>query len=332
MTAVHRKDFRIPARDGINIAVREVRPEGPADRVPMVLLHGTRIPGISEFDLPVENGSLAGDLAAKGHVCYIVDARGYGRSDRPQEMEEPPVPYARSLYRSVEIIRDVEAAVDHLRTATGRHKVGLLGWGVGGTISALFATLQPEKVSHIVGYMMVYGGAGGSTRLKIGSVWDDPEHPGRFNKKAFGNYAWNSLEFLDKHWNDMIPVEDKDSWRDPAMFLAFRQALIDGDPKSTTHDPPMYRSPNGMLEDLYTMGCRGEPLFSATNIYCKVMIARGELDTLSLVPDIEAYIDDLVNAEEVVYFDHPGATHYLLLDRPQHGRTAFLERLDQFLR
>jgi hypothetical protein len=39
-----------------------------------------------------------------------------------------------------------------------------------------------------------------------------------------------------------------------------------------------------------------------------------------------------VNAEEVVFWNHPGATHYILLDRPEHGRTAFLERLDQFLR
>ncbi len=316
----------------MNIAIREVRSDGPADRVPIVLIHGTRIPGISEFDLPVANGSLAADLAANGHVCYIMDARGYGRSDRPPEMDEPPVPCARSLSRSVEIVRDVEAAVDQLRQATGKAKVGLLGWGVGGTIAGMFASLSPEKVSHIVGYNMVYGGAGGSTRLRIGSIWDDPEHPGRFNKKDFGNYSWNGLEFLDRHWNEMIPVDDKDSWRDPAMFAAFRQALIDGDPRSTTHDPPKYRSPNGMLEDLYTMGCRGETLFSATNIYCKVMIARGELDTLSLVPDIEAYMDDLVNAEEVVFWNHPGGTHYILLDRPEHGRTALLERLDRFLR
>lgn len=332
MTPILRNDFHVTTRDGVNIAIREVRPEGPADRVPMVLVHGTRIPGLSEFDLPVPNGSLAADLAARGHVCYVMDARGYGRSDRPPEMDAPPVPYAPSLARSLEITRDVEAAVDHLCAATGEDKVGLLGWGVGGTICALFASLWPEKVSHIVGYMMVYGGAGGSTRLRIGSVWDDPEHPGRFNKKDFGNYAWNGLEFLDRHWNEMIPIENKDSWRDPAMFTAFRQALIDGDPESTTRNPPQYRSPNGMLEDLYTMGCRGEPLFSATNLYCKVMIARGELDTLSLLADIEAYIDDLVNAEEIVFFNHPGATHYLLLDRPEHGRTAFLERLDAFLR
>jgi pimeloyl-ACP methyl ester carboxylesterase len=331
MADILRKDFHVTTRDGVNIAIREVRPDGPATRVPMVLIHGTRIPGLSEFDLPVPNGSLAADLAGQGHVCYIMDARGFGRSDRPAEMDEPPVPHARSLSRSFEIVRDVEATVDHLLEATGQQKAALFGWGVGGTISGIYASLFPEKVSHIVGYMMVYGGAGGSQRLKIGSIWDDPEHPGRFNKKDFGNYAWNSLEFLDRHWNEQIPAEDLDSWRDPAMFQAFRQALIDGDPRATEHDPPMYRSPNGMLEDLYTMGCRGETLFSATNIYCKVMIVSGEYDTLSLPDDMKAYVDDLVNAEEVVYWNPPDTTHYILLDRPEHGRAALLDRLDRFL-
>ena len=298
----------------------------------MVLLHGTRIPGLSEFDLPVPNGSLAADLAAKGHVTYIVDARGFGRSDRPAEMDEPPKPYARSLSRSVEITRDIDAAVDHLLKTTGQAKTAILGWGVGGTSAAMYAALWPEKVSHVIGYMMIYGGVGNHPSFKIGSKWDDPELPGRFNKKDFGNYAWNGLELLDHHWNAQIPVEDKDSWRDPAMFEAFRQALIDGDPKGATQDPPMYRSPNGMLEDLYTMGCRGETLFSATQIYCKVMIARGEHDSLCRVDDMEAFMDDLVNAEEVVFWNPPNTTHYILLDRPERGRDALLERMDRFLR
>lgn len=329
---VERRDFQVTTRDGFRIAIREVRSSGPADRVPMVLIHGTRIPGISEFDLPVPNGSLAADLAEKGHVVYIVDARGYGGSDRPAEMDEPPKPNAPSLCRSAEIVRDVEAAVDHLLAATGQAKVGLLGWGVGGTIMGLYATLNPEKISHLIGYDMVYGGVGGHPYIKIGSQWDDPDQPGRFNKAVFGNYVWNSLELLDAHWNRLIPVEDKDSWRDPAMFAAFRQALIDGDPKGAKMAPPMYRSPNGMLEDLWTMACRGETFFNATSLYCKVMIVRAEHDELCRQEDMEALVDDLVNAEAVDYFYQPGTTHYILLDRPEHGRDALLARMDEFLR
>lgn len=332
MPEIFRKDFHVTTRDGVKVAIREVRTDGLSDRVPIVLLHGTRIPGLSEFDLPVPGGSLAADLAAAGHVCYILDARGFGRSDRPAEMDDAPIPYARSLARSTEITRDVEAAVDHLLMETGKDKASLFGWGVGGTIMAMYAALWPEKVSHVIGYMMPYGGTGGNARFKIGSKWDDPEHPGRFNKKDFGNYAWNSLDLLDQHWNNQIPVEDKDSWRDPAMFKAFRQALIDGDPDGAKLDPPMYRSPNGMLEDLYIMGCRGETLFSATQIYCKFMIVRAEFDGLSLESDMEAMIDDLTNAEEVVYWNPPNTTHYILLDRPEHGRDELLVQMDQFLR
>ncbi len=331
MPEILRKDFHITTRDGVKVGVREVRPDGPADRVPIILLHGTRIPGLSEFDLPVPNGSLSADLAAKGHVTYILDARGFGRSDRPAEMEEPPVPYAKSLSRSIEITRDVEAAVDHILAATGQDKAALFGWGVGGTICCMAAALWPEKISHVIGYMMIYGGAGTHPFINAGSKWSDPDHPERFNKKDFGNYAWNSLELLDYHWNNHIPIEDKNAWRDPAMFQAFRQALIDNDPRSHDYDPPMYRSPNGMLEDLFTMGGRRETLFSATQIYCKVMIVGAEFDDLCQADDMEAFVDDLVNAEEVVNWRQPNTTHYILLDRPERGRNDMLARMDQFL-
>jgi len=116
------------------------------------------------------------------------------------------------------------------------------------------------------------------------------------------------------------------------MCEAFRQALVDGGQKSTTFDPPMYRPANGMLEDFYTMAARGETLFSATQIYSKVMLIRGELDELCRVTDMEAMMDDLVNAEEVVFWNPPNTGHYILLDRPERGRSALLERMDQFLR
>lgn len=331
MTDIRRRDFFVDTVDGIRIAIREVTCVEQDDRVPVVLMHGTRIPGLSEFDLPVENGSLAADLAAKGHRCYIVDARGFGRSERPPEMAQPPQPGAKSLARSIEITRDVDAAVNHLRKATGQPRVAILGWGVGGTIAAMYAALWPEKVSHIIGYMMIYGGAGTHAQFTPGSAWDDPKNSGHFNKSAWGNYAWNGLELLDVHWDKQIPIEDKDAWRDPAMIAAFRQALIDGDPLAATLEPPKYRSPNGMLEDLYVMGARTEPLFSASQIYCKVMIARGEYDGLSRVEDMEAFIDDLSNAEEVVFWNRPNTTHYVLLDRPERGRNDLLEKIDAFL-
>lgn len=327
---IDRKDFTVETADGVIVAIREVRRRGESTRTPMILLHGTSIPGLSEFDLPIPNGSLAEDLAARGHVCYILDARGFGRSERPAEMEEPPTATA-PLVRTIEITRDLEAAVDHLRAATGQQEVGVLGWGIGATCAGMFAALRPEKISHLVFYAVVYGGAAGNPLFRDAARWDDPDHPYRLNPAVFGNYKFNQLTALESHWNNLIPVEDKDSWRDPAMLLAFQEALLDGDPTSRDRTPPSYRSPNGMLSDLHLMGGHGQRLFHASQIYAKVLIVNPEYDELSQKPDIDVLIEDLCNAPEVVLWEPENATQYLLLDRPEHGRDEMLARLDGFL-
>lgn len=325
-----RRDFFLQAGDGVGLAVREVRPDGPTERTPMVLLHGTTIPGISEFDLPVPGGSLAEDLARKGHVCYILDARGFGQSERAAEMENPPVP-TRPLVRTIEITRDLEAAVDHLRHATGQNQVGVFGWGLGGTCAAMLSALRPEKISHIVLYVVVYGGVGGHPMFADRTRWDDPAHPYRLNPAEFGNYKLNQLGSLKGHWDSLIPIEDKDVWRDPAMVDAFEAALLVGDPTSRDREPPSYRSPNGMMEDLHLMGAHGQRLFHASQIYSKVMIVRPGHDNLARKEDIDVLVEDLCHAEEVILWEPEDSTHYLILDRPERGRDELLARLDSFL-
>ncbi len=327
---IERRDFTVETADGVRVAIREVRRPGTAPRTPMVLLHGTSIPGLSEFDLPVPGGSLAEDLAARGHVCYILDARGFGRSERPAAMSEPPTATA-PLVRTIEITRDLEAAVDHLRDTTGQDRVGILGWGIGATCAGMFAALRPEKVSHLVFYAIVYGGAAGNPLFQDPERWDDPDHRYRLNPAVFGNYKFNELSALENHWNRLIPVEDKDAWRDPAMLTAFQEALLDGDPTSRDRTPPSYRSPNGMLADLHLMGGHGQRLFHASQIYAKVLIVNPEYDELSQPEDIDVLMDDLCHAEAVELWEAAGCTQYLILDRPQHGRDEMLARLDGFL-
>jgi len=46
---------------------------------------------------------------------------------------------------------------------------------------------------------------------------------------------------------------------------------------------------------------------------------------------MEAFMDDLSNAEEVVFWSRPDTTHYVLLDRPERGRTELLRAMDRFL-
>lgn len=328
---VIRRDFQLRTVDGVTIAVREVRPAGPTPTkaTPIVLLHGTRIPGLSEYDLPVANGSLAEDLARSGHVCFIPDARGFGRSERPAAMDRPPSESA-PLSRCMEIVRDVDAAVDALREATGFDRVALMGWGVGSTVVLMHAAIWPEKASHLVLYNVLYGGGTEHPRYRNHPL-EDPTRPGHFNAAHYGGYSFNDPQMLMDKWDQSIPIADKDAWRDPNVARAFRQALLDGDPTSMTRNPPSYRSPNGMLEDSYYMG-KGQKLVHASQIYARVLIIRPALDYFSRPDDVASLCADLVHAGEVELWEPENATHYIILDRPERGRTAAIEKIRHFFR
>lgn len=330
MTEITRRDFQVPAADGMGVGIREVKAvDGPANtRAPMILMHGTRIPAISEYDLPVEpNGSLAANLARLGHVTFLVDARGFGQSERPEAMSRPPLE-SEPLVRSFEICRDIDAAVDELRRTTGWDRVGYLGWGVGGTIGLMYAALWPEKISHVVTYCSPYGG--GSDPRHLGQ-YADPDRPGRFNAARYGGYNFNEVKWLEGRWNIGIPIEDHDAWRDPAMLAAHEQAMIDGDPVTLTRDPPAYRSPNGMLEDSVYMGF-GHKMIHASFVTCKVMVIRPEYDFMCRPEDVAALREDLVHAEEVRVLEMKNTTHYVLLDRPERGYDKLFAELTDFLR
>lgn len=329
MTGVSRRDYRVRTCDGVNVAIREAGPEGGAQagKVTLVLLHGTRIPGISEYDLPVPGGSLVEDLGRAGHTSLILDARGFGRSDRPPEMDRPPnesKPYARCM----EIVRDVDAAVAAAHRTGPGGKVAVMGWGIGATVMLMYAAMWPEKVSHVIVYNGLYGGGTSHARYR-GHPLDDPDHPGRFNVGHYGGYSFNRPDMLMQKWAESIPIADKDAWRDPAVARAFAEALIDGDPTSRERDPPSYRSPNGMLEDSYYIG-RGRKLVDACLVQAKVLIIRPTLDYFSRREDVVALRDDLVNAARVELWE-PEATHFVLLDRPERGRTATIETMLRFL-
>ncbi len=328
MNDIVRRDFHVRTADGYNIAIREVRAAGAEGnaRVPMILMHGTRVPGISEYDLPVPNGSLSEDLARAGHVCFIVDARGYGGSDRPPAMEQPPEE-SKPLFRAIEITRDIDAAVLELIKVTGQPRVGLMGWGVGGTICLMYSALWPERVSHLIGYNIVYGGPDNHPRFNT-LGFEDPARPGHFDDRRFGGYKVNNLDMLVDMWDRYVPVEDKDSWRDPAMVKAFADALVAGDPETKALGG--YRSPNGMLVDSYFMG-KGHKLVHANQVYARVMIIRPELDFLCRPGDVQALREDLVNAEEVRIYEPKNTTHYLIVDRPERGRSEAVAEIVDFL-
>lgn len=326
---VERQDLRATAADGVGIFVREVRPtvREPAG-VPVVLVHGARVPGIGSFDLPVPGGSLAADLARAGHPAYLLDARGYGRSDRPGAMSLPP-DAGPPLVRAPEVARDLAAAVDLARERSGARRVALLGWATGGMWAGLYATLWPETLSHLVLYNTLYRSPGHPS-LGTGSDLEDPARPGTFDAAGVGAYRLNTAASLTGGWDRSIPLADRGDWRDPAVVDAYVAAALASDPTSAERTPPSFRAPSGALEDSFYQAL-GRQIWDASLVRTPTLVLASGRDFWSQPADREALAAELSHAPRTRVVVIPDATHWVHLDRPERGRARFLAELLAFL-
>jgi pimeloyl-ACP methyl ester carboxylesterase len=328
--AIQREEFRVTTDDGVGLAVRQVRSEHPVPGVdPFVLLHGARVPGIPSFDLPVPGGSLAADLVARtGAVIFVPDARGYGRSDRPPEMDRP-ANQSRPLARAYLVLRDVDAVVRAVQQRTQAKRVTLLGWATGGLWAGFYASLQPERVGHLVLLNALYGGSDRHSLLGPGSPTADPAHPDRLDP-ALGGYGRADAAALLRPWDRSIPEAERAGWRDPAVAQAYVEAALASDPASGRVSPAALRAPTGALEDSF-LQASGRRLYDAGSITAAVLLVRGGRDFWSRPEDVQAFQHDAVHAASVEVLAPLEALHFLHLDRPEHGREALLSALQRFL-
>lgn len=324
-----RKDFRVLTADGVGLHVREVRENGTKGRPALILVHGARVPGIGSFDLDVSNGSLAADLARlTGRTIFILDARGYGQSDRPTAMDHSPNK-VKPISRAYEVVRDIDAVVTFARQHTGNEQVALLGWATGGMWAAYYSSLWPERVSELIMFNALYGGSRQHDGIGLGSANDDPNNSGRFNP-AMGGYALNTAASLLPSWDKTIPIENKTEWRDPLVVEAYTRAALASDPQSSRHQPPAFRAPLGAMEDSFYQAT-GRHLFDAGSIKAAVLIVRSEHDFWSRPEDTENFIHDAVHAKSIREVTLANATHYAHLDRPERGRSQFIDEIVKFL-
>jgi pimeloyl-ACP methyl ester carboxylesterase len=325
---IRRHDFRVPGEPGITLAVRELVDTGADQgRVPVTLLHGARVPGVASFDLPVDGGSLAADLAHAGHRVFIMDARGYGGSSRPGQ-DGPQSGDA--LVRSDEVVRDLGAVVNAVKTRTGTSRIALLGWATGAHWAGMYASQNPDRVSHLVIYNGLYGAHAGHKALGAGSDTADPNEPTRFNSNKFGAYQRHTAESLLPSWDRSIPSEDKAAWRDPSVVKAYQEAALASDPTAASRNPPAFRAPSGAMADSFELAS-GRKLWDAAAITAAVLILRSERDFWSRPEDVTTLERDLTTAANVHAVTIPDATHYVHLDRAEKGRAAFMAEVSRFL-
>ena len=171
-----RSTVPVMAGQTAGIYVREIaragsvlREGGLTGRVAL-FVHGAGTPAEVAFDVPYQDYSWMGYLAAAGFDVFAMDMTGYGRSTRPTVMNDPcnlskeqqnnfvpallPAPCAPSYAQQATTIasdwNDINAVVDYLRGLRRVDKISLLAWSLGGPRAGGYAAQHPEKVEKLV--------------------------------------------------------------------------------------------------------------------------------------------------------------------------------------
>src|SRR6267378_4914169 len=149
------EEFMVPAADpGITLYVRNKHPEGMnrfrGDKI-VLFVHGATYPAETAFDLKLNGLSWMDYIAQHGYDVYLVDVRGYGRSTRPPEMDQPAQQSA-PIVRTETAVKDVGAAVEFIRKRRGVDRINLLGWSWGTTIMGWYTAQNNDKVNKLVLY------------------------------------------------------------------------------------------------------------------------------------------------------------------------------------
>jgi pimeloyl-ACP methyl ester carboxylesterase len=152
------------------VAAGQLLREGASSERVVLFVHGAGTPAEVAFDVPYQDYSWMGYLARAGFDVFSMDMSGYGRSTRPEAMNDPCnlsreqqtsflpplVPstcspsYPHQLTTIASDWNDIDHVVDHVRALRLVDRVSMVAWSLGGPRAGGYAAQHPEKVNRMV--------------------------------------------------------------------------------------------------------------------------------------------------------------------------------------
>lgn len=295
------EEFMVPGADpGVQLYVRNKRPrELTAFRPDNVVLfvHGATYPAETAFDLQLEGMSWMDYIAARGYDVWLVDIRGYGKSSRPAEMDQPAAAN-KPIVSTQTAANDYGAAAGWIRGKRGVDKLTVLGWSWGTAITALYTTQNNDKVNRLVLYAPIW--------LRQSKSLTD-------TGGALGAYRTVTVEAARKRKDTGIPAGKKpmpDAW-----FDAWAAATFASDPVGAKANPPYVRAPNGVVQDGRDFWGAGKPYLNPADIRVPTMLVLAEWDADTPTYMAQTLFPLMVNAEPKRLVIIGEGTHSLINER-----------------
>jgi pimeloyl-ACP methyl ester carboxylesterase len=310
------EEFTVPAVDpGIELYVRNKHPSGlthlPAEKI-LLYVHGATYPAETTFDLRLSGVSWMEYIAQHGYDVYLVDLRGYGRSTRPPEMDQPAVDNE-PIVRTETAVKDVSAAVEFILKRRGVSKINLMGWSWGTTIMGWYTAQNNDKVNRLV----LYAPQWISTTPSLLNAGD-----------KLGAYRTVTLEAAKARWFTGVPEDKKADLIPPGWLQAAVDATFATDPVGAKQTPPVLRAPNGVAQDGREYWSAGKILYDPAGIRVPTFLAHAEWDADLPNYMLYEYFAKLINAPYKRYVQIGEGTHSVIMEK---NRMQLFQAVQQFL-
>jgi len=309
------EEFMVPSEPGIQLYVRNKHAAGRsayAGDKGVLFVHGATYPAETAFDLQLNGMSWMDYIAQHGYDVYLVDVRGYGRSTRPPQMDQPAdrnEPFA----GSATAVKDVAAAVEFIRKRRGVDKINLIGWSWGTTIMGWYTAQNNDKVNKLVLYAPQW--------IRNTAALTD-------SGGKIGAYRLVSMDSAKARWLTGVPEAKKADLIPPGWFEAWSAATIATDPVGSKMNPPMLRAPNGVVQDGRDFWSAGKAVYDPGLIRVPTFLAHAEWDADLPSYMLYAYFDKLTNAPYKRYVQIGEGTHTVIMEK---NRMQLFQAVQQFL-
>lgn len=276
------EEFMVPSADnGISLYVRNKRLASMTsfnkDNV-VLFVHGATYPSETGFDLRLEGLSWMDVLAQQGFDVYMVDMRGYGKSTRPAEMDQPALA-SKPIADTDTAARDYAAAADWVRNRRSVQKINVLGHSWGTAITALYTSRHSDQVNRLVLYAPVW-------LRQTASLTD--------SGGTLGAYRQVTVDQARKRKDTGLKTGQNpqpDAW-----FEIWATETFASDPLGSKADPKFVRAPNGSVQDSRIFWSAGKPVYDPTLIKVPTMLILAEWDADTPLYMAETLFPLLTNA------------------------------------
>ena len=299
---------------GIQLYVRNTRPQSLATFSPrrtLLFVHGATYPSDTMFDLKIDGESWMDYIARHGYDVYCMDVRGYGRSTRPPEMEQPAGDNA-PVVSTNDGVRDFGAVVERILERRGLMRLNVMGWSWGTVIAGAYAAENSSKVERLVMYAPLW------LRRIPGGLRVDGQ---------LGAYRTVTFEAAKQRWLNGVAPDRQGDLIPAGVLESWWRANMEADPVGAAMTPPAVRAPNGLLVDAFRYWEADTRYYDPSAIRSPVLLVVGDWDVDTPAYMAQALLTRLGSSLKRLVIIGEG-THHLMLER---NRVQMFREVQSFL-